>query len=133
MVALWSFPLHLFEQTTLALSYSKQVPVLLAAAIINLRLVTLNALTLQENYEGQLAAAGLYCKQAEAILFDVNVFMLASSLSAVRRDNCLRGLFLLNSICVIPRVRQMVATAISFGLLKIYFMQRFRISRCSFP
>ena len=51
---------NLLEQTSPALSYSKQVPVLLAAAIINLRLVTLNALTLPENYKGQIAAAGLF-------------------------------------------------------------------------
>ena len=53
-------PCNLLEQTTPALSYSRQVPVLLAGAIINLRLVTLNVLTLQENYKGQIAAAGLF-------------------------------------------------------------------------
>ena len=52
-------PCKLLEQTTPALSYSKQVHVLLAAAIINVRLVTLNVLTLQEDYKGQIAAAGL--------------------------------------------------------------------------
>ena len=35
-------------------------------------------------------------------------------------------------ICVI-RVRQMVATAISFGVLNIYLMRLFRTSRCTRP
>ena len=67
------------------------------------------------------------------MLFEVYVFTLASSLSAVRRDDCFRGLFLLNTICVLIRVRQMVATAISFRLLTIRFMRRFRTSHCAFP
>ena len=51
-------PCNVLERTTPSLSYSKQVPVLLAAMIINLRLVTLNVFTVQENYKGQIAAAG---------------------------------------------------------------------------
>ena len=43
-----------------ALSYSKQVPALLAAAITNLRLVTFNVLILQEIYKGPIAAAILF-------------------------------------------------------------------------
>ena len=51
---------NLLEQTIPVLSYSIQVPVLLAAAIINLRLVTLNFFTLQEHYKGLIAAAGFF-------------------------------------------------------------------------
>ena len=51
-------PCNLLGQTSPAWSYPKQVPVLLAAANIYLRLVTLNELTLQENYKGQIAAEG---------------------------------------------------------------------------
>ena len=53
-------PCNLLEQTSPVLSYSKQVPVLFAAAIINLRLVTLNAPVLQENHKGRIAGAGLF-------------------------------------------------------------------------
>ena len=45
-------PCNVLERTTPVLSCSKQVPVLLAAMIINLRLVTLNVFTVQENYKG---------------------------------------------------------------------------------
>ena len=42
----------------------------------------------------------VFFKPDEEIVFDVNVFTLASSLLAVRRDDCLRGVFLLNTIFV---------------------------------
>ena len=53
MVALWFLPFdNLLEQTIPVLSYSKQAPALLAAAIINRRLVIVNVLTLQEDCKG---------------------------------------------------------------------------------
>ena len=53
-------PCNLLQQTSPALSYSTQVPVCLAAVILNLRLVTLNVLTLQDNRKGHISAAGLF-------------------------------------------------------------------------